>query len=113
MAKSKPDAAPDGALTIEQLKEKYETLKVKQTQAETRRDAARENLDKLRREARAAYGTDDVAELQAKLAAMTQENEAKRAAYQASLAKIETDLAAVEQQFAAAETAAGEGRNGG
>jgi chromosome segregation ATPase len=105
MPTPKPDPAAT-ALSIEDLKQQYERLKTKQTQAETRRDSAKENLEALRAEARKNYGTDDVAELRKKLAEMTQENERKRAEYQAALAKIEADLQKVEADFAGVDNPA-------
>lgn len=109
MPPPKPES-PATALNIDELKQKHELLKKKQTQAETRRDAAKENLESLRAEARKTYGTDDVAELRKKLDEMTQENERKRADYQTALAKIEANLQKVEADFAAAENAVG-GKN--
>lgn len=109
MAKSNPSTAEP--LGIEQLKQKYEALRTKQTQAETRLSLVRDQLAQLRNEAKAAYGTDDIAELKQKLEQLNAENDQKRTAYQASLAKIEADLAAVEREFAAADGSA-TGRNG-
>jgi len=54
----------------------------------------------LQKHAREKYGTDDLAELQARLKAMQEENEQKRAAYQDTLQRIEGELAEVEQRFA-------------
>ena len=66
-------------------------------------DHARQQLDRLKQEAREKYGTDDVVELGKKLDAMRNENELKRSKYQADLDRIERDLAAAEEKFAAAE----------
>jgi hypothetical protein len=66
-------------------------------------ETAQQQLDRLKREAREKYGTDDVAELGKKLDAMRSENEVKRKSYQADLDRIETDLAAVEEKFAACQ----------
>ncbi len=48
---------------------------------------------------RAAWGTDDLDELQKKLQEMTAENERRRAEYQHHLEKIDADLADVERTF--------------
>jgi chromosome segregation ATPase len=102
MAGSSKSVATNGQQTIEQLQERYKKLDKQKTQAETTLELARGQLAALQKDAREKYGTDDLTELQAKLAAMQAENEQKRAAYQAELERIETDLAAVEQRFAAA-----------
>ena len=106
--KTEPAAA---ALSIDDLKQQYERLKTKKTQAETRRDAAKENLEALRAEALKNYGTADVEELRKKLEEMTKENERKRAEYQSALAKVEANLQKVETDFAAVENPTS-GKNG-
>lgn len=100
MATSKA-AAAGGEQSIEKLQERFSQLNKRKIQAETNLDNAREQLEKLQAEAREKYGTDDLAALREKLAQMKAENEAKRAAYQEQLDKIEADLADVEQKFAA------------
>ena len=89
--------------SIEQLQKRYESLNTRKIQAETHRDNAKKRLEELRSEARDKYGTDDVAELEKKLAEMKADNERKRSEYQQSLDKIEGELAEVEKKFAAAE----------
>ena len=67
--------------SIEELQRRYSALNTRKIQADTHLETARKNLEQLKSEARAAYGTDDVAELQQKLAAMKAENEAQRRKY--------------------------------
>jgi chromosome segregation ATPase len=98
----------NGQQTIEQLQERYNKLHEQKIQAKTRLDSARERLEGLQKDAREKYGTDDLAELQAKLDAMQAENERKRAAYQADLDRIEKDLDAVQRRFEAAANAPAE-----
>jgi hypothetical protein len=98
-------AIQNGQQTIEQLQDRYQLLNKRKIQAETNLENARQQLMKLQEEARTKYGTDDVAQLREKLAAMKAENERKRADYQTQLEKIEADLAAVEQKFSATEAA--------
>src|ERR1700676_978925 len=106
MAKSNPEPAREpGKQSIEALQDRYRDLHTKKIQAETKLTNARDRLDELKREAREKFKTDDVGELQKMLATMLEENEAKRAQYQAHLDQIETELAAVELKFAAEETA--------
>jgi hypothetical protein len=93
--------APAGAQSIEELKKRYDQLNKRKIQAETNLGHANRQLDELKRDARDNYGTDDLGELQSKLAEMKAENERKRAAYQTSLEQIETRLAEVERDFAA------------
>ncbi len=93
------------ASSIEELQRRYQGLHTKKTQAETLRDEATKRLDELKGLARIKYGTDDVAQLQRKLAEMIGENTRKRASYQADLDKIEQGLAEVERRFADATPA--------
>ena len=103
----KPAIAPtNGEQSIEELQQRFQKLDKRKTQAETNLENAQKQLAALHKEAREKYGTDDVAELRAKLEAMKAENDQKRRAYQAELDQIEADLAAVEQKFAAAQPAA-------
>ena len=64
-----------------------------------------QELARLKAEAKAAYGTEDLAELEKLLAARKAANETKRADYQGALEQIEKELAEVEAKF--------EGRPGG
>jgi phage shock protein A len=83
---------------IEQLRKRYSQLDRKKIEAETSLKAANEQLKKLKKQAREAYGTDDPEALSAKLAAMQTDNERKRAEYQKHLDEVEANLAAVEEQ---------------
>ena len=87
---------------IEQLKSRYDRLHKQKIAADTHLEVARNRLQDLQAEARKLYGTDDIEELQRKLAAMKAENERKRAEYQADLDRIEGDLATIEREFEAA-----------
>ena len=89
--------------SIEELRKRYEKLNRRKIQSERDLEHAKQRLDESKQQAREQYGTDDVAELRAKLNKMTAENEEKRREYQASLAQIESDLADVERKFAASE----------
>ncbi len=86
--------------SIDELKQRYTVLHERKIKASTTLDHAKEQLDKLQKQAREQYGTDNVEELRAKLAALEAENERRRAEYQADLERIETELATVEQKFA-------------
>jgi chromosome segregation ATPase len=86
---------------IEQLRRRYEQLATKKTQAETRLDESTQQLETLKSEARTKYGTDDLAELQAKLQEMEAENLRRRREYQRLLDKIESDLKGVEDRTSA------------
>jgi hypothetical protein len=104
MPPKKPEAVTQQ--TIETLQQRYQELNTRKIQAETSLGHARQQLETLKKEAREKFGTDDVAELREKLAAMKAENERKRQEYQAALDQIETDLAEVETNFAATEAGA-------
>lgn len=95
--------------TIEQLQQRYEQLNTQKIQCKTKLDSALEQLEKLKRDAREKYGTDDVAALQNKLDQLKAENEQKRASYQAHLEQIESDLSRVEQNFQTTEALAAKG----
>jgi len=85
---------------IETLKERHKQLDRQKTTAEAHHKTAEEQLQKLKDEARAKYGTDDIIELKTKLDAMKQENDRRRAEYQKHLDEIETKLKAIEQKDA-------------
>jgi hypothetical protein len=97
----------DDRLDIDVLKERHERLKEKRIAAQTELATATKRLNELREQARAQFGTDDVNALQKKLEEMKEENERKRAAYQAHLEQIERQLqeieAAQEQRAPASE----------
>lgn len=84
------------AQDIEQLRERHQQLTVKRGVAESQLAAAEKRLADLRTEARAQYGTDDLEQLRAQLAAMRAENERKRSEYQQHLDSIEERLRSIE-----------------
>lgn len=84
---------------IEKLKQRYETLRDKKTEADTLLRTAEAELQKLKAEARERYGTDDLEALKKKLGDMEAENRRKRQEYQALLDGIERDLKDVEDQI--------------
>jgi hypothetical protein len=86
-------------LDIEQLKQEHARLDRAKTTAEANLKNATDQLEVLRDEAKATYGTDDLDELRKKLTQMQADNEAKRAEYQKHLEKIRHDLQQVEQTF--------------
>ena len=100
-SKSMPE---NGQQTIEQLQQRYQRLNTQKIQSETKLEEAKKQLDKLKAEARQNYGTDDIAQLRKKLQEMKDENERRRAAYQADLERIESELASVEQKFVSAQS---------
>jgi chromosome segregation ATPase len=109
MAVRKTIELGEGQQTIEELQARYQDLNTKKIQCATRLDTARQTLENLKNEARAKYGTDNLAALQEKLAQMRKDNEQKRASYQAELDRIQADLDRVEQSFRATEAGAVKG----
>jgi len=87
-------------LSIEELKQRYDTLRTKKIKAETQRESTQKQLNTLKAEAKAQFGTDDIGLLKTKLAEMVAQNQSKRAAYQADLEKIEQRLNEVEAALA-------------
>jgi hypothetical protein len=94
----------DGRQSIEQLRTRYQSLDKRKIQAETNLENARKELERLQREAREKYGTDDVDELRKKLGQMKTDNEEKRRNYQADLDRIESELAEIESRYERAGT---------
>ncbi len=88
----------DEVQDIETLKQRYEKMSHKKTEAETLLRTAQAELDRLQIEAKERFGTDDLEQLKAKLAAMESENLKRRREYQTLLDGIERDLKAVEAQ---------------
>ena len=85
--------------TMEQLQQRYEQFKSQRVKFETQRDAALEELENLKQQARELYDSDDVSELEKMLERMKAENENKRSQYQASLDNIDRQLQEVESKF--------------
>jgi hypothetical protein len=84
---------------IEELKKRYEALRDQKIRADTQLKTATDQLEQIKAEARAQYGTDSLAELESKLDEMKRENERKRADYQKHLDEVEVKLADVDRQF--------------
>jgi len=106
MSKSNTSASvsPTGSpLSIEQLQSKYDELNHKKIEADTRHRLTLEELEKLRTQAMAMWGTDDIEELKLKLVQMQHENEERRAKYQSQLESIESELAEIETQHRLAQ----------
>lgn len=86
-------------LDIEALRKKHKELEKHKTTAEANLATASDQLAALRADAVARYGTDELAALKLKLQEMKEQNELKRAQYQAHLEEIDTRLAQVESEF--------------
>lgn len=95
-------------LSIEQLQTKYDELNRRKIQAETRHRDASDQLQKLRSQALATWGTDDLDELKLKLVKMQEENESRRAKYQFDLQTIESKLKEIDEKY---QTLRGAGRD--
>lgn len=92
-----------GRQEIDDLRRRYDRLRERRITAEADLRNATQELERLQREAKAAYGTDDLNELTRMLDEMKRENERKRAEYQQHLDAVEARLAEVEAQFAKAK----------
>ncbi len=97
--KSTATTLPPGQLSIEQLQTKFEELNRRKIEAETRYRDASDQLDALRNQALATWGTNDLDELKLKLVQLQEENEARRAKYQSDLLSIESKLQAVDEKY--------------
>ena len=83
---------------IETLKKRHRELDRQKTTAEANCKTAEEQLQRLKEEARVKYGTDDLAQLKARLEQMKSDNDLKRTQYQKHLDEIELKLQAIEKQ---------------
>lgn len=83
---------------ITELQARYQKLSTARAKADALMQQASAELERLKREAAAKFGTDDLAELQAKLEAMEQENLKKRREYQKLLDSVEEELRAIEER---------------
>ena len=90
---------PAGQLSIEQLQIKFDELNRRKIEAETRHRDASDQLQKLRSQSLATWGTDDLDELKLKLVKLQEENEARRAKYQLDLQSIEAKLNEVDEKY--------------
>lgn len=94
---------------IELLRKRYQELDRKRTTVQAHLEAATKRLEELKDAARKQFGTDDLAELEKKLAAMKADNDRRRAEYRDHLDKIQQSLDDIERNHrAAAEPSAGE-----
>ena len=85
--------------SIEELRARHQELSNKRIEAGANLKTADQTLEQLKDEARRLWGTDDVHDLERKLAAMREENERKRTEYQQHLETIETQLREVDEKF--------------
>lgn len=98
------DKKGDGRQSIDELQRRFQTLNTRKIQAETHLENARKELERLQRDAREKYGTDDVDDLQRKLEQMKSDNEEKRRSYQSDLDRIENELTEIEAKYEGAGT---------
>ena len=97
--KNATPSLPPGQLSIEQLQTKFDELNRRKIEAETRHRDASDQLQKLRNQSLATWGTDDLDELKLKLVKLQEENEARRAKYQLDLQSIEAKLNEVDEKY--------------
>ena len=88
---------------IEQLRRRFDDLNQKRIRTDANLQNARKRLEELQQRAREEFGTDNLEELQTKLAEMKIENEKRRVDYQASLDRIEQELAKIESDYTEAQ----------
>jgi phage shock protein A len=90
--------------SIDQLRQRYESFMAEKVKYETQRDAAANELSKLKKQAMELYGSDDVGKLEKMLASMKAENEQRTREYQASLDAIDKNLKEVRASFEGSES---------
>jgi len=85
--------------TIEQLRERYDKLNHRKTEAQTLLKSAEGELERIRADAREKFGTDDLEALKKRLAELEAENLRRREAYQKQLDSIDTALKEVDKKY--------------
>lgn len=85
--------------SIEQLRERYDKLNHRKTEAQTLLKQAESELERLRSEAKEKFGTDDLDDLKMKLAELEAENLRRREAYQKQLDSIDAALKEVDKKY--------------
>jgi hypothetical protein len=85
--------------TIEQLRERYDRLNHRKTEAQTLLKSAEGELDRLKAEAKEKFGTDDLDTLKRKLRELEAENLRRREAYQKQLDAIDAALKEVDRKY--------------
>lgn len=85
--------------TIEQLRERYDRLNHRKTEAQTLLKSAEGELDRLKAEAKEKFGTDDLDTLKRKLQELEAENLRRREAYQKQLDAIDAALKEVDRKY--------------
>ncbi len=98
MTDSRIDATELDEQSIDALKARFQRLQEKRIETKVMLDNAQKHLDTLKAQAREAYATDDVAELQAMLAERRAENERLRTSYQTHLDGIDAKLDAIARE---------------
>ncbi|MBG0791581.1 MAG: hypothetical protein H0S80_13910 [Desulfovibrionaceae bacterium] len=81
---------------LNELKQQYESLRDRKVRTEQDVANLTEQLETLKKQAEAEYGTSDMEELQALLEQKRQQNEEAVARYREHIAAIQADLAKVE-----------------
>jgi chromosome segregation ATPase len=92
------------AQDIDQLRKRHTDLDRRKAKAEEALRMANEQLETLKKQAREAYGTDDLDKLKDMLQTMKEENLRKRADYQKHLDEIETSLSTIEREYQSARS---------
>jgi hypothetical protein len=85
--------------TIEQLRERYDRLNHRKTEAQTLLKSAESELERIRADARDKFGTDDLDALKKMLAELEAENLRRREAYQKQLDAIDAALKEVDKKY--------------
>jgi phage shock protein A len=90
---------PENNITpeIDKLKDRYNRLNTLKIQSERDLDHANKELEKLKEQARAEFGTDDWRELNQRLEELEKENVSKRSEYDKLLTEIETRLKTISR----------------
>jgi hypothetical protein len=96
---------PGEPQAIEVLARRHRELETRRIQAERDVEHYAKLLEEEKGRARAQFGTDDLAELEAMLARMREENLRRRREYEAHLDEIEASLQAIEAAHAEARRA--------
>ena len=96
-------------LDFAKLKERFTALDRQRVKVEGSLEAANKQLETIKAEAMAQYGTDDLAALRQKLVQMQEENLRKRSEYQKHLDDIEGKLRSVQDEYGQLEAAARKG----
>ena len=87
------------AQSIEELKERFDSLSTEKVRLQTQKERAEKDLEELKKQSVDQFGTDDLKKLQTMLSDMKKKNEQQKSEYQRQLDEIDGKLLKIDESF--------------